>query len=292
MNRPLAPIPALRARSGPALPVARLVVGRSLEEVEALLPRLFALCRAAQGVALQAALGRAVDPAPIAAEVLRDHLMKLFVTWPRLLGLPVHALPEGWTEGRGVATALFGPTGTAPESAEDFAAFLRSGHGVAPLLSAIDRAFGTAGAIAPLPPVTPGTIWSDRPVENASATRQAHRPALAALPHGPLWRAAARAYDAESALTGALPAVTCPVPGTAVVPATRGSYGLRIATEEGFVTDFARITPTDHMLAPGGALDLSLAALPADRAGLAPLLLDILDPCAPVELVPTEVRHA
>ena len=54
--------------------------------------------------------------------------------------------------------------------------------------------------------------------------------------------------------------------------------------------DFLRVTPTDHMLAPGGMLEGALAALPADRAGLAPLVLDILDPCRKVML--GRIHHA
>ena len=56
------------------------------------------------------------------------------------------------------------------------------------------------------------------------------------------------------------------------------------------MTAFSRITPTDHLLAPGGVLAQCLATLPADRAGLAPLMLEILDPCSPVRL--EEVAHA
>lgn len=56
------------------------------------------------------------------------------------------------------------------------------------------------------------------------------------------------------------------------------------------MTRFERVTPTDSLLARGGVLDRTLASLPADKAGLGPLLLDILDPCSPVRL--KEVRNA
>ena len=74
------------------------------------------------------------------------------------------------------------------------------------------------------------------------------------------------------------------------MPAARGQYAVRIGTQGGVVATFDRITPTDHLLAEGGALDRALGCLPAVKAGLGPLLLDILDPCSPVRL--KEVGHA
>jgi hypothetical protein len=76
--------------------------------------------------------------------------------------------------------------------------------------------------------------------------------------------------------------------GRALVPAARGLYAVAARVEGGRVAAFARVTPTDHLLAPGGVLDRSLAALPADRGALAPLLLDILDPCSPVQVMEAE----
>ena len=56
------------------------------------------------------------------------------------------------------------------------------------------------------------------------------------------------------------------------------------------VTALSRVTPTDHLLAPGGALALSLARLPAATAGLAAVVVDILDPCVAVSV--QELVHA
>lgn len=56
------------------------------------------------------------------------------------------------------------------------------------------------------------------------------------------------------------------------------------------VTALSRVTPTDHLLAPCGALALSLASLPAAKAGLAALVIDILDPCVAVSV--QELAHA
>jgi hypothetical protein len=45
-----------------------------------------------------------------------------------------------------------------------------------------------------------------------------------------------------------------------------------------------RITPTDHMLAPGGALAAMLSRLPPDRAMLLPVLMTLVDPCRPLNV--------
>ena len=60
--------------------------------------------------------------------------------------------------------------------------------------------------------------------------------------------------------------------------------GIHARVAGGIVTGFDRATPTDHLMMPGGLLAASLATLPADRAGLAPLLVDILDPCIALQL--------
>ncbi|MCA1334142.1 hydrogenase expression/formation protein HupK [Pseudooceanicola marinus] len=296
MNAMVAAPSGLRLRRPPALPVARLVIGKRVEEVEALLPRIFALCRNAQTAAVQGALGRldaaTVQPAlrGIAEEMLRDNLLKFLQSWPRLLGLTprdldlLHAPPD-W-----IALSLFGSAGRLPTRPADMAAFLGSGQGIAPVLAGIDAAFGPGEGVAEgLPLASAANAW-DGAIDNGPAARHATHPAMAALEalgRGPLWRALGRAYDTESALRCALPAIHCPAPGTAIVPATRGAYAIRIAQKEGIVTEFERITPTCSLLAPGGVADRALASLPGGAEDRAPLLLDILDPCTPVQLEAT-----
>lgn len=291
-----APIPRLVAQAAPGLPVARLVIGRGVDEVAALLPRLFNLCRAAQAAAVEAALGRPADTDGIGREVLRDHLLKFHVTWPAFFGRPPSPLPDNWADGgRALCTAVFGPAGTAPATAADLFAFLASDHGLAPVLRRIDGCFAPGEAAAEgLAPVTPETIWHPGATDNSVAARQAAHPAMTGLAahhgRGPLWRATARLYDIADAASGRLPPLAQPAPGTAIVPAARGAYAIRLTTENDTVTAFTRVTPTDHLLANNGVLDRALSTLPADKAGLGPLLLDILDPCSPVKL--REVGHA
>ena len=286
----------LHAQRAPGLPVSRLVVGRSADDLAALLPRLFNLCRAAQSAAVEAALGRKTAGAGIKSEILRDHLLKFHVTWPSFFGLPPCPLPVDWADGGAkLCRAAFGPAGRAPGTGADFFTFLESGSGFAPVLNRIDGCFGPGEAMAEgLPPVSPGTIWSDTPLDNSVAIRVAHHPVMQAIARergrGPLWRAAARLFDIAALLDGAMPPILTPERREAIVPAARGSYAVRLTLDGATVTTFDRVTPTDHLLANGGVLDRSLATLPADKTGLGGLLLDILDPCSPVRL--REVEHA
>lgn len=288
------PAPRLQAQAGPALPVAAMLLGTRVETAAALLPRLFNLCRVAQAQAVAVALGR---PAPEGGtEILRDHLLKLFVTWPVLLGLSARPMPAGWqTDPGAIRRAVFGPEGV-PATPDEMARFLVSGHGVGPILGAIDRNFRKGEAVTAMLPFAVATnLWTGAALENSPAARHARNPALAALEvsrgRGPLWRAAARLFDIAALLDEGLPPPESPARGEALVQATRGLYGLRLRAEGGIVTAFARVTPTDSLLAPGGVLAQSLAALDAARAGQAALVLDILDPCSPVTLT-REVEHA
>lgn len=270
------------------LPLARMVLGRAPEEVAALLPRLFNLCGAAQGHAARLALGLPVAAGAARHEVLRDHLAKLCLRWPALLGLPARPLPEGWQAG-GPALQDWIWGGPQPE---DLTAFLGSGRGVAPLLAALARAFAPGEAEARLPPLGDPMALSAQ--ENSPAGRvqgeALMRQAEARFGRGPLWRALGRAVDLH-AMAGLAELPAARLAGGAVsVAAARGSYAIAAQVAAGQVVALSRVTPTDHLLAPGGALALSLAALPASKIGLAALVIDILDPCVAVSL--TEADHA
>lgn len=274
------------------MPVAALLLGKSAEEAAETLPRLFNLCRAAQGMGARHALGLPVRPEDAAAlgrEILREHLMRLMVLWPRRLGLPPAPLP---TEDE-VAEAVFGPSGHLP-APEAFETWLSAGMGVAPVIAAIAAAFTPGEAVANLPPPSPDTLGRAVAQENSIATRHPGDPLLAGLAarhgRGPLWRAVARLVDLNAALQGRLDLAPRDAGGLTVVPAARGAYALSAQVTGGRVTAFERHTPTDHLLAPGGALALSLASLPGAKAHLAPLVTDILDPCIPYEIA--EAAHA
>lgn len=292
------PTARLVAQPAPGLPVARLVLGRPVAEVEATLPRLFNLCRGAQAAAVSAALGRADDhtaAAEIAQDVLRDHLLKLHAAWPNLLGLAPQPLPDDWRAGgAALLEALFGPEVAAPATPAAFRAFLASERPVAAPLARIAQLFAPGEAVAEgLPAPQAEAIWQRAPCENSVAARHLAHPVMRALEashgRGPLWRATARLYDIEAAALGRLPALEA-APGRALVPAARGAYAIRMEVENGHVITFDRVTPTDALLAPEGILARCLATLPAEKTGLGALLLDILDPCSPVRL--REVQDA
>jgi coenzyme F420-reducing hydrogenase alpha subunit len=75
-------------------PVARLLRGQSADQAVALVPLIYSLCGKAQGIAARAALAAArgtpgaahVDP-EAQAEAAREHAWKLFIDWPKQLGL-------------------------------------------------------------------------------------------------------------------------------------------------------------------------------------------------------------
>ncbi len=294
LKRTARPVARGRLSVTPAqqLPITELVVGKPVEEVVELVPRLFSLCRAAQSTAVRHALDLALseDAAlDLRREVLREHMAKLCLHWPVRLCQPVRPLPQGWQDGAGVAYALFGPAETPPETAADTEAFLQSNLGAAPLLLGIARCFEDGIATTPsLDAVTPERAFEPVACENSVAGRQAHRVSLqhieATRGRGPLWRAFARLWDVADALSHKLPEPVSHAPGRALVCAARGTYAVSAEVRDGVVTAFSRVTPTDHLMAKDGILSHALSTLPADREGLAPLLLDILDPCTPLRL--------
>lgn len=267
--------------------MAALLRGKTAEEAVELMPRLFNLCRAAQETGVRTALGLDVSPTLMAearAEMVRDHVLKLCITVPQKLGFSPVALPAGWQKDEALARrAIFGDDGWP----KDFNAFLRSGLGVAPVLTAVREAFGTWADTGPLPTPTPDNMFKRKPVENSPAGRNASRKLMheiaASDGHGPLWRLVGRLFDLTLPMTP--PRLTA---HGAIACAPRGAYALRVTTVGDRVADVVRITPTDHLLAQGGALERSLDNLP--DAGLVPLLLDILDPCSPVTV--KEAPHA
>jgi hypothetical protein len=286
------------------LPVEALVLGRPVAEAAELLPRLFNLCRAAQSMAAKLSLGLPTTEAPT-AEIIRDHLLKLCITLPQAFGLPPTPIPsprgggEAQTTGEGAslppcgggmgrggsAADLLGPDGLAHDPAGIEGP-------LAPLFRHVAKTFPPG--IATCPPLpAPQEPLAEGALENSAAGRQSHHPLLRRIEQthgrGPLWRLAGLVADFEAALLDRLPAPTL-TGGTATVPAARGSYALRITHQNGLVTGLTRRTPTDHLLAPGGALLQSLASLPPAMHHLAPQVVALHDPCVPVTV--REAQHA
>ncbi|MEZ5798351.1 MAG: hypothetical protein R3D63_13220 [Paracoccaceae bacterium] len=266
------------------LPLDALLLGKPVAEAALLLPRLFNLCRVAQATAARLALGLPVEDADTAAEVVRDHLVKLCVTLRHAFALPVLAMPADPLDLFGEARRLPAPEAlarwlTGPAPAAELAARI-----------ARDFAFGTACCEvlpAPAEPLQAGAC------ENSAAGRQAAQPLMRAIEashgRGPLWRYIGMLADLQAAVTSRL-APARARDGVAVVAAARGDYALRLTQAGGLVTGIFRRTPTDHLLAPGGALEQALRRLPADLRHLAPRVVALHDPCVPVTV--EEAQHA
>jgi hypothetical protein len=267
-------------QTGPDL--AALLAGRAVEDVAALLPRLFNLCRMAQATAAELALGlpHATDTG---AEVLQDHLARLFVTLRRAFDLaPLRPDPAG----------ALGPQGRLPVTLPELTDWLAAPLPAAELGRAVMRAFPRRMGVVPALPLPQGAAMGA--FENAPAGRQASHPLLRAVEtdqgRSPLWRYLGMLVDLQATREGRLPPPVRLPDGTAVVQAARGAYALRLGQAGGRVTSVLRLTPTDHQLAPGGALSLALASLPGDRPDLAARLVALHDPCIPVTVA--EVSHA
>lgn len=266
------------------LPLGALLLGRPVAEVASTLPRLFNLCRVAQGMAARLALGLpdTGDADALRDEILRDHMLRLMVTLPPLAGLS----PRAPTADQGLA--LFGPVRRLPDSPEALTAWLAAGQGMAPLVARIAMAFDAGEASArPLPVAGEGNALSRGAVENSAAARQIAHPLLRAVEarhgRGPLWRVLGMLADAEAALARRLPAPRL-VAGVALVPAARGQYALALSQAGGLVSRIERVTPTDHATAPDGPLASALDALPRDMRHLAPLVVALHDPCMGVRI--------
>ncbi|NNF71324.1 MAG: hydrogenase expression/formation protein HupK [Rhodobacteraceae bacterium] len=289
----------LRPVRAPGLPVEAMVLGKPVRDAADLLPRLFNLCRAAQALAVHRALGLLVSDDlkdELRREILRDHLLKLSVSLPAQFGAGPRALPPDWaTDPISVALALFGAPAAPPATAEDFESFLTGGTATGALLNQIDQCFAKGeAATGILEPFTRSAPNDVSPAENSVAGRHSLQPVMRHIAEtrgrGPLWRATARIYDIAASLNDRLPVAVTDDAGRIFVPATRGAYAVSAQSENGVVTAFARITPTDHLLVADGILDRTLATLPAEKEGLAPLILEILDPCSPLRL--KEPGHA
>lgn len=267
------------------LPVEAMVLGRKGAEAAELLPRLFNLCRGAQGLAARMALGLAESDSgdEVQREILRDHVLKICVTLPLLFGqdrLSVPVAPETLLGRRGL-----------PERLADLQGWDSPAAALAEKLILLFAPGLAVCAALPAPP-------ADAPLakgafENSAAGRQVNHPLLrqteAAFGRGPLWRYLGLLADLEAVLRGDLPrARLCG--DVALVPAARGAYALRLTQSGGLVTGIDRRTPTDHLLAPEGALLHALATLPPALRHLAPQVIALHDPCIPVTV--REASHA
>ena len=275
----------------PPLPVSDMFIGKPVGQVVEILPRLFNLCRVAQSVAIREALRLLVtedDFEALRVEILTDHAQKLLVMYPRALGLaPMCAMPKRADD---IRNCVFGGF-TSLRTDRDFAAFLESGQGAAPVLQAIYANFGPGVAVTEEFPLS---FRSSGAIENSAAARHQDHPVMRFLERvhgrGMLWRCFARLLDIER-FSARAPNAERSADGWVRVPTARGAYFVRAEARDGVLTKLNRITPTDHMLVAGGIADRTLASVPTGKSDIAQLAITLLDPCSPVTLT-QEVAHA
>lgn len=272
---------AIHTSKGLSEEAGRLVLGMAPREACDTLGRVFNLCKQAQIIAAEYAMGLAPSSTEdrLWIDIRKDHIFALSLKLTKAFELD--------SLGLSVETLL--PSGL-PATPDDFEAFLASGNGAAALLQRIDGLFPYGVGTADLALVDAPRAIRKTACENSVAARQAHHPVMEHIARtrgkGPLWRVFARLVD-----------LCCDLPpprlhqGVALVPAARGLYAVRGEVQNGIVTKLERVTPTDHLLAKDGVLEQSLRTLPADHLNLATALVDSLDPCQPVQITGA-LQHA
>lgn len=264
-------------------PIGPLLIGRPVREAAELLPRLFNLCREAQKRAAEMALGLPFSEGDPMTEVIRDHLAKICLTLRQQFGMNPMAPPRNVT-----AEAIFGPARCLPESLAEFGKWSSSDLPAAELAARIRVSFRDGEATSEILPAPPDDLpLAAGAFENSPAGRQQAHPLLQEVEkqsgRGPLWRYLGMLADLEAVMKGDL---TPPVlqGDIAVVQAARGSYALRLTASEDRITGIWRRTPTDHILASGGAMEQSLCRLAPARQALASRVIALHDPCYPVSI--------
>lgn len=303
---------------------ARCVIGRTPEEAERLLPRVFNLCGSAHAEAAAAALGRSIEPDAAAdrrvvarQERIRDHAFALMHDWPRLFGLePDRAalarLGGGAADRRALARHIAGGDhDLAAASAADLDAWIAEGASpAARVLARLRRAAEPRHGCAALPcpdladiaamlndeatPIARETTildaWRNAPLVAALLAREG-----ASL----VTRFVARLLDLLAGLVDAPDPACAPAapPGLGFAWAARGLLVHRARVENGIVTGYRVLSPSAWNLAPGGLLARMLAALPIgpDTPMLARIAIASVNPCVPVRLrveTPEGALHA
>lgn len=299
---------------------ATALVGKPLAEVAQRLPQLFPLCPEAQvaasAAAIEAALGQETDERlrhrraqTVALEAAVDHLWRLLLSWPEILGQPLrHDVLLAWrkrlasTESLSIAAEL-GPSLLAwsktlntprfdespvPASAPllpyfDAATLALALHGVGNDFAAQPTWQGMAGEVGPLarhalhPEVAPLLAEGRR----IAARHAARRVDLADL---------ARSLAVPERLPTCIDAVHIgDDTGLARVDTARGLMIHRVTVRDGIATDYLIVAPTEWNFHPAGPFVQELVGRPAasrdEVERIVRLLALALDPCAEYDVL-------
>lgn len=303
---------------------ARILVGQAAERVVELVPRLFSLCGQAQGVAARlascAARGEVPDAAAlledgrrVALEAIGEHLWRLLLDWPPVLGLP--ARKGEFLSWRKRLLAVTDQGGAAVLGVE-----------LGRWLAAEGRLHiepGVGGVPGPLLPMLPAAPWAQQPIDEAFAVqptfagqpaetgalaRCADRPDVAGLRtagQGVAARLTARYADLRflaaaliepSLLAGWLDAA--PVAenvGLARVETARGMLLHLTQVKDSRVGGYVIVAPTEWNFHPQGAFVREITGTPvsshADAEAAARRLALALDPCVAYDVVVNEATE-
>lgn len=304
---------------------ARLLEGRPVAEATALVPRLFSLCAGAQGVAARLAVAaaqgqddfeRSEASRYVALECIGEHLWRLLLDWPPLLGLPPQR--ERFLSWRKLLLKVSDAEAAASLGSvllEEFAAFdefplpdCRVNAAPATRLLPWRSASEWAAAL----PDGPGEAfaarpeWQGLPAETGVLARQADDPDVDRLAKaGNKVGARLRARQADlrllaqglltpECLSGWVDACgMAPGFGLARVETARGLLLHLTQVKDGRVERYVIVAPTEWNFHPQGAFIGEIVGCPAatrDEAEmLARRLTLALDPCVGYEVV---VEHA
>lgn len=301
---------------------AKLLEGRPVAEAVALAPKLFSLCGSAQGAAARlaaaAAQGEGFPPEPLACEValeaIGEHLWRLLLDWPPLLGrspskeeflswrkrlLTAKSLPARELLARDLLRWLPALT--------DFEISDRAIHSAAMLLPFQNAMAWAMHGVSPSFALSP--TLSGVPAETGALARQSHIPEVAALLAAGK-RVAARLAARRADLVFLAQALLDPPllggwldsaaigngTGLARVETARGLLLHLMQVKDGRVGAYVIVAPTEWNFHPQGAFAGELVGSPAatrDEAEmLARRLTLALDPCVSYEVVVEGVEHA
>lgn len=290
------------------LPLEELVKGKPASDVARLVPLIFNICAGAQEMATRSALGLTISPeleAQVRRETLREHVVKLCMVWPTLLGQAagrealglVARAAEDPEAGSALGAAIFAPLDRAPEHWITLTDWAHAGatapaRAFAALLNDWDAGWGRADTtqLDLAGPIDWETATQSRQaVENGPASRLAGAALLDDVGkrrgHDMLWRMATRLVEVDRILGGeAAPALAA----TGVANAARGAMLVDASVTENRVTSLRRLSPTDFALAKGGVLETALSTLPAEADAplrtIAQMIVETVDPCVATQL--------
>lgn len=279
-----------------------LLKGKTPAQVMQLVPLLFSVCGHAQGAAAEAALraARQIEPGDastperkIRSEVLQEHLWRMLLDWPKVLGMPQqeklflqwHALLRRIAAGDADASVLrqeferdwLGMALAGWRELEDVRAWQRESESpAARLLAALDEQAGSLGSASGLLPAWSAAqaqaaclgkwsaLFAAAPDDHGSAAETGawsyhagHR-MLDGLCSNASKRLLARLIDTAELLDeNAAPRLDAVAPaageGIAVARTARGLLMHRVLLDADRVSEYCIVAPTEWNFHPGGA---------------------------------------